>query len=73
MSFPLNSGERGFHLSSHRRAQKERFCIYAALDVASAVDVINDLGLDTLTLPAVTVMVVPAFKTIKASPVSIPQ
>ncbi|PSS29238.1 K(+) efflux antiporter 3 like [Actinidia chinensis var. chinensis] len=69
LSFPLNSGERGFHFSNHRRAQKERFCIYAALDVASAVDVINDLGLDTLTLLAVTVMVVPAFKIIKASPI----
>ncbi|GFY89466.1 K+ efflux antiporter 3 [Actinidia rufa] len=57
-----------FHPLSARRAQKERFCIYAALDVASAVDVINDLGLDTLTLLAVTVMVVPAFKIIKASP-----
>lgn len=46
-----------------------RFQIYASLDVASAVDVINDLGLDTLTFLAVTVLVVPAFKTIKASPI----
>ncbi|XP_028083338.1 K(+) efflux antiporter 3, chloroplastic-like isoform X4 [Camellia sinensis] len=59
----------GFHFSNHRRDRKERFCIHAALDVASAVEVINDLGLDTLTLLAVTVIVVPAFKTIKASPI----
>ncbi|KAL7206179.1 hypothetical protein ACSBR2_018985 [Camellia fascicularis] len=65
----LISGERGFHFSNHRRDRKERFCIHAALDVASAVEVINDLGLDTLTLLAVTVVVVPAFKTIKASPI----
>ncbi|CAL5377592.1 unnamed protein product [Camellia sinensis] len=65
----LISGERGFHFSNHRRDRKERFCIHAALDVASAVEVINDLGLDTLTLLAVTVIVVPAFKTIKASPI----
>lgn len=49
----------------------KRFRIYAALDVASAVDVINDLGLDTLTFLGVTVMIVPAFKIIKASPVSL--
>lgn len=41
----------------------------AALDVAAAVDVINDLGLDTLTFLAVTVIVVPLFRRIKASPV----
>ncbi|CAA0806746.1 K(+) efflux antiporter 3- chloroplastic [Striga hermonthica] len=46
-----------------------RFRIHASLDVASAVDVINDLGLDTLTFLAVTVLVVPGFKMIKASPI----
>ncbi|KAL3614413.1 K(+) efflux antiporter 3, chloroplastic [Castilleja foliolosa] len=46
-----------------------KFRIHASLDVASAVDVINDLGLDTLTFLAVTVLVVPGFKKIKASPI----
>ncbi|KAF6142089.1 hypothetical protein GIB67_037007 [Kingdonia uniflora] len=46
-----------------------RFRIYAELDVASAVDVINDLGFDTLTFLAVTVIIVPVFKFIKASPI----
>ncbi|XP_059653131.1 K(+) efflux antiporter 3, chloroplastic [Cornus florida] len=62
------SGARGFY-SNCRWTQRERFHIYAALDVASAVDVINDLGLDTLTFLGVTVMVVPAFKIIKTSPI----
>lgn len=56
---------------SHKQAHPGRFRIYAALDVATAVEVINDLGFDTLTFLAVTVMVVPAFKIIRASPVSI--
>lgn len=42
---------------------------YAGVDVASAVDVINDLGFDTLTFLMVTVIIVPAFKVLKASPV----
>lgn len=41
----------------------------ATLDVGGAVEVINDLGLDTLTFLAVTVLVVPAFKFVKASPI----
>lgn len=41
----------------------------ATLDVGGAVEVINDLGLDTLTFLAVTVLVVPAFKIVKASPI----
>lgn len=49
---------------------REKFRTYADLDVASAVDVINDLGFDTLTFLVVTVMVVPAFRILKASPVS---
>lgn len=53
-----------------RREGGTGFRIYAAIDVASAVDVINDLGFDTLTFLAVTVMVVPVFKLIRASPVS---
>lgn len=56
-------GFRG-HLQRYRK-----FRTYAELDVASAVDVINDLGLDTLTFLVVTVMVVPAFRLLKASPI----
>ncbi|KAG5526179.1 hypothetical protein RHGRI_032454 [Rhododendron griersonianum] len=62
-------GERGFQFSSRGHAKKDRFRIYAAVDVANGVDVINDLGMDTLTLLAVTVIIVPAFKIIKASPI----
>lgn len=46
-----------------------KFRIRSGLDVSSAVDVINDLGMDTLTFLAVTVIIVPAFKVIKASPI----
>ncbi|KAI0501324.1 hypothetical protein KFK09_016268 [Dendrobium nobile] len=56
-------------LRGFRRVGGTGFRIHAAIDVASAVDVINDLGLDTLTFLAVTVMVVPAFKLIRASPI----
>ncbi|KAG0463478.1 hypothetical protein HPP92_018988 [Vanilla planifolia] len=45
------------------------FCVRAGIDVAGAIDVINDLGFDTLTFLAVTVVVVPAFKLIRASPI----
>ncbi|KAL5538507.1 hypothetical protein UlMin_043903 [Ulmus minor] len=57
------------YASNHRLGHRARSQICAATDVASAVDVINDLGLDTLTLLVVTVIVVPAFKIIKASPI----
>ena len=40
------------------------------VEIASAVEVINDLGFDTLTFLGVTVLVVPAFRVVKASPVS---
>lgn len=53
--------------SNDLRRKKHR--IYAELDVASAVDVINDLGFDTLTFLVVTVAIVPAFKFVKASPI----
>ncbi|GMY38904.1 K(+) efflux antiporter 3, chloroplastic [Fagus crenata] len=59
----------GFCFSKHRLAPSERSRVYAALDVASAIDVINDLGLDTLTFLAVTVLVVPAFKIVRVSPI----
>ncbi|KAK9905227.1 hypothetical protein M0R45_000421 [Rubus argutus] len=60
---------RGLCFSNHRSDHSARWRIYATLDVATAVDVINDLGFDTLTFLAVTVMIVPAFKIIKASPI----
>ena len=41
----------------------------AEVSIAAGLDVINDLGLDTLTFLAATVFVVPTFKAIKASPV----
>lgn len=41
----------------------------AHVDLASGLEVINDLGLDTLTFLAVTVLVIPIFKSIKASPI----
>ncbi|XP_022726853.1 K(+) efflux antiporter 3, chloroplastic-like isoform X3 [Durio zibethinus] len=63
------SNKRGVHLSNKRLVHWGTSRIYAAVDVASAVDVINDLGLDTLTFLAVTVMVVPVFKIIRASPI----
>ncbi|KAK6283064.1 hypothetical protein POUND7_016889 [Theobroma cacao] len=70
---PLQSSSpsnwRGLKFSDDRLIHRGRSRIYAAVDVASAVDVINDLGLDTLTFLAVTVMVVPAFKIIRASPI----
>ncbi|RWR77892.1 K+ efflux antiporter 3, chloroplastic [Cinnamomum micranthum f. kanehirae] len=71
MSTPKLFHRRVFHgwSWSHKQAHPGRFQIYAALDVATAVEVINDLGFDTLTFLAVTVMVVPAFKIIRASPI----
>ncbi|CAI9787068.1 unnamed protein product [Fraxinus pennsylvanica] len=70
---PLSSysiaGREEFSCFNSRWVRKVRLRLCAALDVASAVDVINDLGLDTLTFLAVTVLVVPAFKMIKASPI----
>ncbi|XP_042508400.1 K(+) efflux antiporter 3, chloroplastic isoform X1 [Macadamia integrifolia] len=60
---------RGYSVYSCEQSYRGRIRTYAALDVASAVDVINDLGLDTLTFLAVTVIIVPAFKIIRASPI----
>lgn len=59
----------GFYHYSGRKPYSLRFQIRAQLEVANAVDVINDLGFDTLTFLAVTVLVVPAFRIIKASPI----
>ncbi|CAA6657844.1 unnamed protein product [Spirodela intermedia] len=53
----------------HNKFHQRKFRIHAELEVASAIDVINDLGLDTLTFLAVTVIVVPGFRFLKASPI----
>ncbi|XP_041011573.1 K(+) efflux antiporter 3, chloroplastic-like isoform X4 [Juglans microcarpa x Juglans regia] len=66
--FPSVSNWGGFCFN-HRLAPWERSRVCAAIDVANAVEVINDLGSDTLTFLAVTVLVVPAFKIIRASPI----
>ncbi|XP_060216197.1 K(+) efflux antiporter 3, chloroplastic isoform X2 [Lycium barbarum] len=67
--FSSSCSGKGICILKHRKSLRCRFQIYASVDVASAVDVINDLGLDTLTFLAVTVLVVPALKTIKTSPI----
>lgn len=54
---------------NHKKFTWRKHRINAELEFANAVDVVNDLGLDTMTFFAVTVMVIPAFKVIKASPV----
>jgi hypothetical protein len=41
----------------------------ASVELAGGMDIISNLGLDSLTFLAATVLVVPAFKGIKASPV----
>lgn len=70
LSFPV-SNCRGFFFSTNCSSRLKNLRMHVGLDVASAVDVINDLGLDTLTFLAVTVLVVPAFKILRASPVRI--
>ncbi|KAI3786262.1 hypothetical protein L1987_39823 [Smallanthus sonchifolius] len=60
-------GGRRFYILNQRHSG--RFHMNATLDVSGAIEVINDLGLDTLTFLAVTVLVVPAFKIVKASPI----
>jgi len=53
------SHKSGF--KNHKNFKWRKHRINAELEIANAVDVINDLGLDTMTFFAVTVMVVPAF------------
>ncbi|RZC88496.1 hypothetical protein C5167_016304 [Papaver somniferum] len=67
---PYVFGRRGSNSCRRlKKVQKGKFKICAQYDVASAVDVINDLGFDTLTFLGVTVLIVPAFKLIKSSPI----
>ncbi|KAL2925999.1 K(+) efflux antiporter 3 chloroplastic [Bienertia sinuspersici] len=68
-SVPAYFSHRKLTFSSSRSGDRKGFQLHAVVDVASAVDVINDLGLDTLTFLAVTVIIVPAFRTLKASPI----
>lgn len=68
---PSFSGRNLSYFSKHRQLRWDRLQTNVTYDVASAVEVINDLGLDTLTFLAVTVFIVPSFKLIKASPVRI--
>lgn len=56
-------------IQSYRNSVRKRFWIFAELDISGSVEVINDLGFDTLTFLAVTVLVVPAFRLLKASPI----
>ena len=71
LTVPSFSGSKGFYSFKFRPLRLERLQTNVAYDVAGAVQVINDLGLDTLTFLAVTVLIVPTFKSIKASPVRI--
>ncbi|KAJ1403668.1 Sodium/solute symporter superfamily [Sesbania bispinosa] len=69
LNVPSFSGWKGFYFSKYRPLRWDRLQTSVAYDVAGAVEVINDLGLDTLTFLAVTVLIVPSFKLIKASPI----
>ncbi|CAJ2678259.1 unnamed protein product [Trifolium pratense] len=69
LDVPSFSGRKLSYFSKYRSLQWERLRRSATYDVAGAVEVINDLGLDTLTFLAVTVFIVPSFKLIKASPI----
>ncbi|CAN0920991.1 K(+) efflux antiporter 3, chloroplastic [Linum grandiflorum] len=58
-----------FCLFREKLNRGERIRLFSTSEIAGAVEVINDLGLDTLTFLAVTVVVVPVFRIIKASPI----
>ncbi|CAN1167482.1 K(+) efflux antiporter 3, chloroplastic, partial [Linum perenne] len=68
---PNREGGRGqgFYLFKQKLNRVERSPLFSTSEIAGAVEVINDLGLDTLTFLAVTVVVVPVFRIIKASPI----
>ncbi|XP_027347537.1 K(+) efflux antiporter 3, chloroplastic isoform X3 [Abrus precatorius] len=69
LNVPSFSGWKGIYFSKYRSLQWERLQTNVAYDVAGAVEVINDLGLDTLTFLGVTVLIVPTFKLLRASPI----
>ncbi|XP_057515397.1 K(+) efflux antiporter 3, chloroplastic isoform X1 [Amaranthus tricolor] len=62
-------GRKKLFFSSSGAADRKKFQLHAVVDVATGVDVINDLGLDTLTFLGVTVLIVPALRALKASPI----
>lgn len=74
---PTLNGGRWFHQCrkpncypmQNRCNRHLRLVPRAEVSLAAGLDVINDLGLDTLTFLAATVVVVPTFKAIKASPI----
>ncbi|CAL0331455.1 unnamed protein product [Lupinus luteus] len=66
---PSFSNWKGFSFSKDKPLRWERLLTNVAYDIAGAVEVINDLGSDTLTFLAVTVIIVPTFKLLKASPI----
>ncbi|KMT00961.1 hypothetical protein BVRB_9g222260 [Beta vulgaris subsp. vulgaris] len=68
-SVSASFSHRKLSFSSFRSGDSKRFQLHAVVDIATAVDVINDLGMDTLTFLVVTVIIVPAFRTLKASPI----
>lgn len=68
-SVSASFSHRKLSFSGFRSGDSKRFQLHAVVDIATAVDVINDLGMDTLTFLVVTVIIVPAFRTLKASPV----
>ncbi|KAG0598990.1 hypothetical protein M758_12G118100, partial [Ceratodon purpureus] len=52
------------------RSQRKSHVVKAQVtELASGIEVINNLGLDTLTFLGATVLIVPAFKAIKQSPI----
>uniref|UniRef100_A0A0D9Y1I3 RCK N-terminal domain-containing protein n=1 Tax=Leersia perrieri TaxID=77586 RepID=A0A0D9Y1I3_9ORYZ len=65
----LGIGDYSASAGRRRRRRRGVVRVRAGMDIASAVDVINDLGFDTLTFLGVTVLVVPAFRVLKASPI----
>ncbi|CAN7091927.1 unnamed protein product [Brassica rapa subsp. narinosa] len=65
----LDTSRRLYFRGRWSESSGRRVETYAGVDVASAVDVINDLGFDTLTFLMVTVIIVPAFRVLKASPI----
>ncbi|KAL1196378.1 K(+) efflux antiporter 3 [Cardamine amara subsp. amara] len=65
----LDTSRRFYFQGRWSEFSGRRVQTYAGLDVASAVDVINDLGFDTLTFLMVTVIIVPVFRVLKASPI----
>jgi hypothetical protein len=59
-------------LQKYYRYRRRRWVVtHSQVELASGMDVINNLGLDTLTFLAATVFVIPTFKAMKASPVTL--